>query len=133
MSAARERAAHAPNSTVILGVVSAAATPKLIAAILRPPAVATAATPGYVADGDAGLDDWPNLDDLRRRPDRHRSPRSDAVMTSPARADHGAHEWHTYPGSKRPHTIAPTRLRVVAHAAVTVKVPLFARAATIFT
>ena len=95
MSAARERAAHAPNSTVILGVVSAAATPKLIAAILRPPAVATAATPGYVADGDAGLDDWPNLDDLRRRPDRHRSPRSDAVMTSPARADHGAHEWQT--------------------------------------
>ena len=97
MSAARERVAHAPNSTVILGVVSAAATPKLIAAILRPPAVATAATPGYVAHGDAGLDDWPNLDldDLRRGPDRHRSPRSDAVMTSPPRADHGAHEWQT--------------------------------------
>ena len=57
MSAARERVAHAPNSTVILGVVSAAATPKLIAAILRPPAVATAATSRYVAHGDTGLDD----------------------------------------------------------------------------
>ena len=54
MSAARERVAHAPNSTVILGVVSAAATPELIAAILRPPAVAAAATRRYVAHGDAG-------------------------------------------------------------------------------
>ena len=94
MSAARERVAHAPNSTVILGVVSAAATPELIAAILRPPAVAAAATRRYVAHADAGLH-WPNLDDLRRGPDRHRSPRSDAVMTSPPRADHGAHEWQT--------------------------------------
>jgi len=42
---------------VILGVVSAAATPKLIAAILRPPAVATAPTSRYVAHGDTGLDD----------------------------------------------------------------------------
>jgi hypothetical protein len=67
---------------VILGVASAAATPKRVAAILRPPAVATAATRRYVAHGDAGLDDWPNLDDLRRGPDRHGPPRSDFLTWS---------------------------------------------------